>query len=84
MKPLCAAPSVHRISSRHCFFAASLLQKRQRPSRGDGGCCEKGMPSSGEKIVRLLAENFGVLTVDLLEVPASRRHAHGRHERRLP
>jgi hypothetical protein len=26
-------------------------QKRQRPSRSDGGCCEKGVPSSGEKIV---------------------------------
>ena len=27
------------------------LQKRQRPSRSDGGSCEKGVPSSGEKIV---------------------------------
>jgi hypothetical protein len=29
----------------------SFLQKRRRPSRSDGGSCEKGVPSSGEKIV---------------------------------
>src|SRR5260370_4949339 len=28
-----------------------ILQKRQRPFRSDGGICEKGAPSSGEKIV---------------------------------
>ena len=28
-----------------------LSQKRQRPFRSDGGICEKGAPSSGEKIV---------------------------------
>src|SRR5207302_7142510 len=27
------------------------FQKRLRPSRSDGGSCEKGAPSSGEKIV---------------------------------
>src|SRR5258706_1396097 len=32
-------------SNNHCF------NKRRRPSRSDGGCCEKGAPSSGEKIV---------------------------------
>jgi len=26
-------------------------KKRQRPFRSDGGCREKGVPSSGEKIV---------------------------------
>src|SRR5882762_797196 len=38
----------------HPYFVTSLLhyrQKRQRPSRSDGGSCEKGAPSSGEKIV---------------------------------
>src|SRR5215831_7570302 len=29
-------------------------QKRRRPFRGDGGCREKGVPSSGEKIVAAL------------------------------
>ena len=36
------------------YFVTSLLpyvQKRRRPSRSDGGSCEKGVPSSGEKIV---------------------------------
>src|SRR6267378_112305 len=38
------------------YFLTSLLpyfilQKRQRPFRSDGGICEKGAPSSGEKIV---------------------------------
>ncbi len=33
-----------------CFFAFSL-QKRLRPSRGDGGIRGKGVSSSGEKIV---------------------------------
>src|SRR5438445_8630226 len=36
------------------YFATSLLhcfQKRRRPFRSDGGICEKGAPSSGEKIV---------------------------------
>src|SRR6266513_2768405 len=28
-----------------------MLKKRRRPSRSDGGCCEKGAPSSGEKMV---------------------------------
>jgi hypothetical protein len=42
------------------------------------------MPSSGEKIVKQLAENFGVLTADPLEAPVSHRHAHGRREARLP
>ena len=32
------------------YFLASFLQKRRRPSRSDGGCREKGVPSSGEKI----------------------------------
>ena len=38
----------------HPYFVTSLLhyrQKRQRPSRSDGGSCEKGAPSSGEKNV---------------------------------
>jgi hypothetical protein len=70
---------------RYTFTSFFLpLQKRQRPSRSDGGCCEKGMPSSGEKLVKQLAENSGVVTVDPLEAPASRRRAHGRRERRLP
>jgi len=30
---------------------AIFVQKRQRPFRSDGGCREKGVPSSGEKIV---------------------------------
>jgi hypothetical protein len=30
---------------------AIVIQKRQRPFRSDGGCREKGVPSSGEKIV---------------------------------
>src|SRR5207253_9607174 len=33
------------------FFLAIFVQKRQRPSRSDGGCREKGVPSSGEKTV---------------------------------
>jgi hypothetical protein len=34
-----------------CFIASlfDYLQKRRRPSRSDGGCCEKGVSSSGEK-----------------------------------
>lgn len=41
------------------YFIVFSLQKRQRPSRSDGGCCEKGMPSSGEKIVVPRAQSFG-------------------------
>ncbi len=40
-------------------------QKRRRPSRSDGGICEKGVPSSGEKIVDRLTvtKNIDHLTV---------------------
>src|SRR5229473_8655392 len=40
-------------------------QKRRRPSRSDGGICEKGVPSSGEKIVDRLTvtKNIDRLTV---------------------
>ena len=34
-----------------CQPLTIFVQKRQRPSRSDGGCREKGVPSSGEKIV---------------------------------
>ena len=34
------------------------LQKRQRPFRSDGGICEKGAPSSGEKIVTAQTLSF--------------------------
>src|SRR6202158_914548 len=40
-----------------CLVLTSLhpcfpyFQKQRRPSRSDGGCCGKGVPSSGEKIV---------------------------------
>ena len=52
-------PILHLTRARHCveslsryFFVSPFfhLQKRQRPPRSDGGCCEKGVPSSGEKI----------------------------------
>jgi hypothetical protein len=35
------------------FFTPLFLVSRNggRPSCSDGGCCEKGAPSSGEKIV---------------------------------
>src|SRR6266700_6098494 len=41
------------------------VQKRPRPSRSDGGICEKGVPSSGEKIVDRLTvtKNIDRLTV---------------------
>jgi len=42
--PATAFPNL--ITSLHLW-----LQKRLRPFRGDGGCREKGVPSSGEKIV---------------------------------
>jgi hypothetical protein len=49
------------LSLRRYFFTSLLLplQKRRRPSRSDGGCCEKGVPSSGEKIVVPRAQLFG-------------------------
>src|SRR6202158_518150 len=37
------------LASFHPYFP--YFQKQQRPSRSDGGCCGKGVPSSGEKIV---------------------------------
>src|ERR1700746_3285232 len=44
------------ILSRPCILTSlpTYFQKRQRPSRSDGGSCEKGAPSSGEKIVSSL------------------------------
>jgi len=55
MNPPHAGRSTQRVSF-YRYVVTSLLpffhlQKRQRPSRSDGGCCEKGVPSSGEKIV---------------------------------
>jgi hypothetical protein len=55
MKSQRAARSAHR-GPLHRYVVTSLLasfflsKKRRRPSRSDGGCCEKGVPSSGEKI----------------------------------
>jgi len=56
------------------FFLAIFVQKRQRPSRSDGGCREKGVPSSGEKTVvtRNVAKNHcsaGAWLRPLLGIP---------------
>src|SRR5256884_682637 len=41
------------------FILIFRLQKRRRPSRSGGDCCEKGVPSSGEKIVGGKNSNAG-------------------------
>src|SRR5260370_11670226 len=62
----CTAPG--GVSQRNLFFLTSLtpyilasllFQKRRRPSRSGGDCCEKGVPSSGEKIVPGKNSNAG-------------------------
>ena len=48
------------------YLVTSLLhsfQKRLRPSRSDGGNCEKGAPSSGEKIVSTVLRSPMTTTV---------------------
>jgi len=35
--------------------------KRQRPFRSDGGCCEKGVASSGEKTVSTALPSPGIV-----------------------
>jgi hypothetical protein len=35
------------------FSSSHKNEKRRRPFRSDGGYCEKGVPSSGEKLVSI-------------------------------
>src|SRR5712692_10115683 len=53
MKTRSAGSSARRLSLLRYFLTSSFLrlQKRLHPSRSDGGSCEKGVPSSGEKSV---------------------------------
>jgi hypothetical protein len=76
---LAALPTGHgsrrtNYHSRVTFFYTSLprclvisllhsSQKRPRPSRSDGGSCEKGVPSSGEKIVSSVLRSPETTTV---------------------
>lgn len=46
------------------YFISSLflpLQKRRRPSRSDGNCCEKGVASSGEKTSSTALPSPGII-----------------------
>src|SRR5882762_1867526 len=65
------------------YFVTSLLpyfilQKRQRPFRSDGGICEKGAPSSGEKIVT--AQRLSFPAVEAEEAHSSEISLGGRSE----
>ena len=48
---LVAFPAIGHLRPFSNAGLAIFVQKRQRPFRSDGGCREKGVPSSGEKIV---------------------------------